>query len=234
MLFYVFLVGSGILVVLGLNVLLETKKAYDKGNALSKGLSVGWWVLDTVYCLLVIVSSLYTVWPLPINEMAALAGGSVMVGVGVVVMLVGMIEFRSIRSISGLDTSELVTTGIYQWSRNPQYFGWFLVLLGISLFRGSGLALLYTMIAIMLFHLYVTRMEEPYLEHIFGEKYVLYKERTPRYIGIPKRKEGSLISCGGSRLNEDNICVLSVNRLLGDACWKATFSLIVILCWCGR
>lgn len=195
MLSYVFLVGSGILVVLGLYVLLETKRAYDKGNALSRGVSVGWWVLDTVHCLLVILSSLYTVWPLPINEMAALIGGSVMVGVGVVVMLAGMIEFRSIRSISGLDTSEFVATGIYRWSRNPQYFGWFLVLLGISLIGGSGLALLYTMIAIILFHLYVTRMEEPYLEHIFGEKYLLYKKRTPRYIGLPKRKAGSSTSC---------------------------------------
>lgn len=188
MLFYVLLVGSVVLVVLGLYVLLETKRAYDKGSALSKGLSVGWWVLDTVHCLLVILSSLYAVWPLPINEVAALIGGSVMVGVGIVVMLAGMIEFRSIHSISGLDTSELVTSGIYQWSRNPQYFGWFLVLLGISLVGSSGLALLYTMIAIILFHFYVTRMEEPYLEHIFGEKYLLYKERTPRYMGIPKRE----------------------------------------------
>lgn len=26
-------------------------------------------------------------------------------------------------------------------------------------------------------------MKEPYLEHIFGKKYFLYKERTPRYVG---------------------------------------------------
>ena len=190
-----FLVGSVVLVVLGLYVLLETKRAYDKGSALSKGLSVGWWVLDTIHCLLVILSSLYAVWPLPINKVAALICGSVfMVGVGVVMMLAGMIEFRSIYSISGLDTSELVTSGIYQWSRNPQYFGWFLVLLGISLVGGSGLALLYTMIAIILFHFYVTRMEEPYLEQIFGEKYLFYKERTPRYVGMPKR-EASHLTC---------------------------------------
>ncbi|MFQ6077329.1 MAG: methyltransferase family protein, partial [Candidatus Bathyarchaeia archaeon] len=67
---------------------------------------------------------------------------------------------------------------------------WFLVLLGISLIGRSGLALLYTMIAIILFHFYITRMEEPYLERIFGEKYLSYKLRTPRYISILKRKEG--------------------------------------------
>ncbi len=187
MLFYV---GSGLLAVLGLYVLLETKRTYDEGKTLSKGLSVGWWIVDTVHCLLVVLSSFYTVWPMPINKMAALIGGSVMLGVGTVVMLAGIIEFSSIRRVSGLDTPELATTGIYQWSRNPQYFGWFLVLLGISLMGGSGLAILYTTIAIILFHLYITKMEEPYLEHIIGEKYLSYKEITPRYIGIPRRKEG--------------------------------------------
>jgi protein-S-isoprenylcysteine O-methyltransferase Ste14 len=194
MLFYVFFVGSAILVVLGLYVLLETKRTYDKGKTLAKGLSTGWWMLDTVHCSLVILSSLYSVWLISINEKVASIGGSVTLGVGVVLMLAGMIAFHSIRRISGLDNSELVTTGIYRWSRNPQYFGWFLVLLGISLIGCSGLALFYTIIAIILFHFYITQVEEPYLGQIFGEKYLLYKERTPRYIGIPKWKKTSLTS----------------------------------------
>ena len=186
MLFYV---GSGILVALGLYVLLKTKRNYDTGETLSIGLSLGYWILDAVHVLLVILSSLYSVWPIPINDMVALISGSVMLGVGVVVMLAGMIEFHSLRRISGLDASKLVTTGIYQWSRNPQYFGWFLGLLGISLVGRSGLAFLFTIAAIILFHFYITRIEEPYLERIFGEKYLLYKEKTPSYIGILKRKE---------------------------------------------
>lgn len=191
MFLYVVPVGSGIFVVLGLYLFLKTKRTYDTGKALSIRISLGWWVLDLVHCLLVILSSLYTVWPIPFNEMAALIGGSVMLGVGVVLMLAGMIEFRSIGRISGSDTSELVTTGIYQWSRNPQYLGWFLVLSGISLIGSSGLALMYTTIGIILFHLYITRIEEPYLEHVFREKYLLYKKGAPRYIGIPKRKNAS-------------------------------------------
>jgi len=194
MLFYLIPVGSGILVILGLYLFLKTKRTYDTGKALPIGISLGWWVQDIVHCLLVILSSLYTVWPIPINEMAALTGGSVMLGVGVVLMMAGMIEFRSIGRISGLDTSELVTTGVYQGSRNPQYLGWFLVLSGISLIGSSGLALLYTVIAIILLHFYTTQMEEPYLECMFGEKYLIYKSRTPRYIGIPTKKKEAMAS----------------------------------------
>lgn len=36
-------------------------------------------------------------------------------------------------------------------------------------------------------HLYTTRMEEPYLERLYGEEYRRYKLNSPRYIGIPKK-----------------------------------------------
>lgn len=184
MLFYALYVGSVILVALGPYVLLKTKGAHDRRNTLPIGTSFGWWVLDVVHFFLVILSSFCAVWLMPIDRTVALVGGSVMLGVGVVVMLAGMIEFRSLRRISGLDNSELVTTGIYRWSRNPQYLGWFLVLFGISLIGSSGLALLYTIIGIILFHFYIARIEEPYLERTFGEKYLSYKSKTPRYVGL--------------------------------------------------
>ncbi len=188
MFLYVFSVGSGILVVLGMYLFLKTRRTYETGEALSVRISFGWWILDLVHCLLVVLSSLYTIWSISLNEMATLIGGSAILGAGGAIMLAGMVEFRSLGRISGSETSELVTAGIYRWSRNPQYLGWFLVLLGISVIGSSGLALLYTMIGIVLFHYYTTQIEEPYLEQIFGEKYLMYKEETPRYFGLPKGK----------------------------------------------
>jgi protein-S-isoprenylcysteine O-methyltransferase Ste14 len=187
MLFYV---GAGVLVVLGLYVLLETKRTYEKGKTFSLRLSVGWWIIDTFHGLLVTLSSLYGVWLMPINQMVALIRGSVLLGVGVLTMLIGMIQFRSLRKISGLETSELVTTGIYQWSRNPQFFGWFLGLLGVSLIGRSVFAFLLTIVAIVFCHYYITRIEEPYLERVFKKKYLSYKSRVPRYIGVPKKRKG--------------------------------------------
>ena len=162
------------------------KKAYDKGEKTWPRLvSIAIWPMGIVHFLLVAGASLYSVWLLPFNKMIALISGLVVLGI--VIMLAGMIEFRSLRRMSGLDTSRLVTTGIYQWSRNPQYLGWFIWLLGISLMGRSGLAFLFTIVFIIVMHLYTIWMEEPYIERVFGEEYSLYKSRTPRYIGMSKR-----------------------------------------------
>ncbi|NOZ22313.1 MAG: isoprenylcysteine carboxylmethyltransferase family protein [Planctomycetes bacterium] len=179
-------IGSGALAVLGIYCWVGMKKAYEKGEALPLRVSVAIWAADTVHALLVAFSSAYGVWLLPVSKMAAQIGGWVVFGAGVAIMSAGMIEFRSLRRMSGLDTSKFVTTGIYRWSRNPQYLGWFLALLGVSLAGRSGLAFLFSAALVVSIHLYTVRLEEPYLGRIFGEDYRLYKSRTARYVGIAK------------------------------------------------
>lgn len=183
MLFYV---GTVILIVIGIFCWLEIKQFYEKGTSLPTYVSVAIWILDAIHGLIVILASLTSIWRLPFNKMVSLILGFIMLGCGFVLMLKGMMEFRSLRKISGLDKSFLVKTGVYRWSRNPQYFGWFMWLLGVSLMGRSGLAFLFTIVFIIGIHLYNIGLEEPYLERIFGDEYRLYKLSTPRYIGIPK------------------------------------------------
>ncbi|MHA1861427.1 MAG: methyltransferase family protein [Candidatus Ranarchaeia archaeon] len=114
---------------------------------------------------------------------AAAIAGAMIIAVGGALMLAGMYEFRSLSKISGLESSVLVTRGVYRWSRNPQFLGWYLVLIGLSLIGRSGLAFIFSLAGILLFHLYIVYLEEPYLERVFGESYRAYKAGTPRYIG---------------------------------------------------
>ncbi|NJE00155.1 isoprenylcysteine carboxylmethyltransferase family protein [Thermococcus sp. LS1] len=164
------------------------KRTYEKGEILPLHVSAAIWIGDTLHSILVLWASLRGFWLMPINATAALIGGSVLAVVGLVIMLLGMLEFRSFKRMSGLDSSKLITTGIYRYSRNPQYIGWFLALIGISIMGRSGLALLLTIALIIGIHLYNVKLEEPYLERIFGEEYRRYKESTPRYFGMPKRR----------------------------------------------
>lgn len=172
---------------LGLYVLLELKRTYNTEELLPRKISIALWMLDILHFLMVLLSSFYGVWFLHFNRAFTTSTGVVLFGVGTFLMLAGMMKFRSIKRVFGLEISQLVTTGVYRWTRNPQYLGWFLILLGISFIGSSGIAFLFTMIGIILFHYYITQIEEPYLELVFGDKYRLYKLTVPRYVGLRSR-----------------------------------------------
>ncbi len=80
-------------------------------------------------------------------------------------------------------TRELVTTGLYRWSRNPMYFGLIVGLTGWGIALGS----LTPFIAILLFQRLMVTMqiapEEAALEAKFGDVYRAYKRRVHRWVG---------------------------------------------------
>jgi len=79
------------------------------------------------------------------------------------------------------------TTGIYRFSRHPMYFSMILVYLGVSIAAASWLFLLITAITFFLQRLQMID-EEKYCCRKFGDIYVEYMNRTPRWIGPPKSR----------------------------------------------
>jgi protein-S-isoprenylcysteine O-methyltransferase Ste14 len=180
-------VSVSIWIVLGIYVFPRIKKTYDRGEVFTDKLLNTWFVMWAFHHVPVILSSLYGVWLIPVNRTFALVGGFITFVFGTVILSAGMIGFRSLHRSTGQDISKLVTSGIYRWSRNPQFIGWALMLSGISLAGRSGVAFVLTGVFALVIHLYTTRMEEPYLEHLYGEEYCRYRFSSSRYIGIPKK-----------------------------------------------
>lgn len=77
---------------------------------------------------------------------------------------------------------ELVATGLYRYVRNPMYVGILLILIGHFLWFGYWWLLIYTMIAFVIVHLFVTLYEEPTLKRKFGAAYENYIHKVPRWI----------------------------------------------------
>ena len=80
------------------------------------------------------------------------------------------------------DRTELVTSGIYQFSRNPAFLGFDLMYIGVMLMYCNLLTVPLTVFAIVMLHLQILQ-EERYLEETFGAAYREYKRHTFRYLG---------------------------------------------------
>ena len=102
--------------------------------------------------------------------------------IGIVLCLISINTFHSLLKVLCIDPGELATTGPYGWSRNPQYVGYFLFLLGFSLNDWSLWCLAVLLVVAISLHLLVL-VEEEHLRRVFGERYVEYHRAIPRYAG---------------------------------------------------
>jgi protein-S-isoprenylcysteine O-methyltransferase Ste14 len=77
----------------------------------------------------------------------------------------------------------LVTHGLYQYSRNPMYCGVLLLLVGWAvLFESPALAGYATVVAAA-FHLRVVLGEEPWLAQVHGQEWHNYRAKVARWVG---------------------------------------------------
>jgi protein-S-isoprenylcysteine O-methyltransferase Ste14 len=126
--------------------------------------------------------------PLPfavseIDRVPWIVGGSLIL-FGLALFAAGVRNFS--RAGTPLPTNQaarvLVTTGIYRWTRNAIYLGFFLMYGGIGVaFRSPWILILTLPLAITIRYGVVAR-EEAYLEGRFGDAYRDYKARVRRWL----------------------------------------------------
>jgi len=176
---FVLLVG-----LIGLVCRRRVRAEFNQPNGLSRLTVAVIWFVYLSHLTITLYASLSGLWELTVPNMLRYTVGGGLTISGLFLMIAGGISFGSLRRVNGKADDQLITTGIYRWSRNPQNVGWILALLGISILGKSGFALLMTGLFIVRFVSYV-KEEEKHLETQFGQEYCDYRERTPRYFGLP-------------------------------------------------
>lgn len=83
------------------------------------------------------------------------------------------------------DRTELVTDGIYAFSRNPAFLGFDLQYIGVLLMFCNLLTAAFTVFAVSMLHLQILQ-EERYLTAAFGAEYLKYRHQVLRYLGRRK------------------------------------------------
>ncbi|MES9926257.1 MAG: isoprenylcysteine carboxylmethyltransferase family protein [Candidatus Thiodiazotropha endolucinida] len=105
---------------------------------------------------------------------------------GVVISLLGVLEFRKAKTTSDprvpQQTTSFVKSGIYRLSRNPMYLGFLLILFGWAVYLSQVLSLLLVIAFVLYMNRFQIALEERFMLEKFGDEYVSYKSKVRRWI----------------------------------------------------
>ncbi|MFQ5699380.1 MAG: methyltransferase family protein [Myxococcota bacterium] len=162
--------------------LARVEREYADGGLLSVGTVWLVWIVYGLELALVVIPAVGAWGSLPGPPLLWRTLGLPLVVLGLSFAAWGAISFHSLRRMNGRDTSELVTTGAYRFSRNPQNVGIAAALLGVALLGPSSVALAATALFCGMFRIYLS-VEERFLESTYGDRYRAYRAATHRYLG---------------------------------------------------
>ncbi len=77
---------------------------------------------------------------------------------------------------------QLAVSGPYSHTRNPLYFGSFLLTLGFTMAAGSWILAIVFIVFFLIVYLPVMKDETGELEKIFGEEFIQYEKAVPLFI----------------------------------------------------
>jgi protein-S-isoprenylcysteine O-methyltransferase Ste14 len=101
-----------------------------------------------------------------------------------------IISLMTLFNIASGPAEKPVTGGAYKFSRHPMYFSGFLMFISAGIACASWVFLLLGVIWIVFWQM-VVPTEESLLIEKYGNSYRDYRNRTPRWIGIPKAPPSS-------------------------------------------
>ncbi|HEX3032872.1 MAG TPA: isoprenylcysteine carboxylmethyltransferase family protein [Bacillota bacterium] len=111
--------------------------------------------------------------------------GLAIIALGLMTFIKAMVDMKSSWRV-GIDKetkSSLITYGIYRYSRNPAFVGFDLMFMGLFLTYPNILTLIVAFTNVIGLHLLIMQ-EEKHLKSMFGNAYLEYMQKTPRYFGL--------------------------------------------------
>jgi len=109
--------------------------------------------------------------------------------IGAIEFIIGVILFSisqvllhvAIYNFKRVPLGKPITTGLYKVSRNPQQLSLDIMFLGLCFMIGSWLSIIILMISVTCAHFGILG-EEKRLKEQYGESYLEYKKKVPRYL----------------------------------------------------
>jgi protein-S-isoprenylcysteine O-methyltransferase Ste14 len=109
----------------------------------------------------------------------------IVTGLGFIIMAIALIQFSKAKTTTNpikLDkTTSLVTSGIYNFTRNPMYLTMLLLLIAWGLYLGNAFNSLITAGFVYYMNHFQIKYEEIALFNRFGKDYQLYKRAVRRW-----------------------------------------------------
>ncbi len=83
--------------------------------------------------------------------------------------------------IDHLTKTALITTGLFRYSRNPIFLGLMLSMAGLLLVTPNVMTLIFYIVSYILIQVQI-RLEEEFLEGVYGQEYLNYKAGVRRFL----------------------------------------------------
>jgi protein-S-isoprenylcysteine O-methyltransferase Ste14 len=106
--------------------------------------------------------------------------------IGLCILILAVNSFKkqntTVNPIKIENASSLVTSGVFEYSRNPMYLGMALILLGLALMFNVVGGILFTLLFTIFITKFQIRSEEEVMESLFGEDFLKYKQNVRMWL----------------------------------------------------
>lgn len=174
--------AAGVLGAVTTVVLRRMETEYSRQDTLTKPTVAAMYATYTAHAAVLAWAGARRVWPVPLPPRSSGTAGTALALTGAGCALAGARPFGAGAQLSGIDPGTLHATGIYRYSRNPQYLGLVMTSAGVALARRSAAAGLLALGVWLAYRRWIPS-EESHLARTFGDRYVTYKSRVPRWLG---------------------------------------------------